>query len=789
MLSHLLTQLLRSFGIFFRTIRAFFTRRLVGLWARLKRLTNFSRQATKVAADSLQSAAAIAKKPTSRGDYVETGRLFISKKFLLTIAIGIIVLALLIYFVAWPFILSHFFTAHFYVEDSRIETWTGRVVVYSDEEKTVPLYEGKLEDGLLQGKGKEYDGDGLLIYEGDFVDGLREGSGTEYEAGVLLYEGDFAAGVYEGEGTLYQDGVKWYKGTFADGVQSGEGTEYYENGEARYRGTFADGLYEGEGVEYNEDGEKRYEGGFSQGVYSGEGSLYPAEDQRIDATFADGEPDGAIQWYKSNKLYYDGEADGTTPSGFGTLYTRSGKTAYVGQMANGTVDGTWLVTLTAEEFREALGESSTADYDDVSNGFVISSPAIGLSALCSYQTEDSEPAVHTVYLSEPRDSSFALLPGQDNVSLSDWPTPTVSTRAYRKIDGVNTSAGTYTSAVYTLDGCRAEVLSRDDETVLVSWSLTSALTGSGAGAAGSAEAAAAEKEQEQMEAFLASLTQMNGTGAVQQSTENPYCGTGAAANALAGCTTASAASDAIDAMLTYWENAERRVALEENLTRVQELLADARNAQASGTGSADTVAELESQQTTINSQINTCITEMSKASMEATAAGAADPAQYALSELTVLFSPMTLSVDDLALVATAYAQSLAGGQDTAPGGTTGETAAEPAVDGEAITLSVQTALADLTAAYSDVQSATTAYNQAASAATSAAGSYAMGTGTKANWYNALNTREDSQASLYAALGEFTRQVNALNELTGGWVSRTQGWLTDVLVPLYNSSVQ
>ena len=130
MLSHLLTQLLRSFGIFFRTIRAFFTRRLVGLWARLKRLTNFSRQATKVAADSLQSAAAIAKKPTSRGDYVETGRLFISKKFLLTIAVGIIVLALLAYFVAWPFILSHFFTAHFYVEDSRIDNWTGRVVVY-----------------------------------------------------------------------------------------------------------------------------------------------------------------------------------------------------------------------------------------------------------------------------------------------------------------------------------------------------------------------------------------------------------------------------------------------------------------------------------------------------------------------------------------------------------------------------------------------------------------------------------------------------------------------------------
>ena len=223
MLSHLLTQLLRSFGIFFRTIRAFFTRRLVGLWARLKRLTNFSRQATKVAADSLQSAAAIAKKPTSRGDYVETGRLFISKKFLLTLAVGVIVLALLAYFVAWPFLLSHFFTAHFYVGDNRIENWTGRVVVYSDAEKTLPLYEGRLEDGLLQGQGREYDEAGLLLYEGAFADGRREGKGTAYEAGLLLYEGELADGLYEGEGTLYQDGVLLYEGGFAGGVQSGEG--------------------------------------------------------------------------------------------------------------------------------------------------------------------------------------------------------------------------------------------------------------------------------------------------------------------------------------------------------------------------------------------------------------------------------------------------------------------------------------------------------------------------------------------------------------------------------------
>ena len=56
MFEHVFTQLIRSFGIFFRTIRAFFTRRLVGLTARVRRLFNFSRNATKIAASSLQGA-------------------------------------------------------------------------------------------------------------------------------------------------------------------------------------------------------------------------------------------------------------------------------------------------------------------------------------------------------------------------------------------------------------------------------------------------------------------------------------------------------------------------------------------------------------------------------------------------------------------------------------------------------------------------------------------------------------------------------------------------------------
>ena len=183
MFSYLLRQLFNSFGIFFRTIRAFFTRKLVGIGSYLRRITNFSRQATKVASSSFQVAATAVKKPTKREDYIETKRLFISKSFLILLAIGVVLVALLLYFVVWPFLLSRFFTARFWVEDPEAETWSGRVVLYYDQEKKNPMREGTLQEGLLQGRGREYDQEGLMTYEGNFVDGQRSGTGSLYRWG------------------------------------------------------------------------------------------------------------------------------------------------------------------------------------------------------------------------------------------------------------------------------------------------------------------------------------------------------------------------------------------------------------------------------------------------------------------------------------------------------------------------------------------------------------------------------------------------------------------------------
>lgn len=766
MLSHLLTQLMRSIAIFFRTLRAFFARMLVGVWARFRRLTNFSRYASKTATDALQSAASIAKKPTARGDYVETGRLFISKKLLLTLSVGLVLLTMLLYFVVWPFVLGNFLTAHFYMEDARVDTWTGRVIVYQDTQKTVPLYEGRLEDGLLQGKGKQYDKNGLVIYEGDFVDGLWQGKGIAYQNGVMIYEGDFANGVYEGQGKQYAGGTLTYEGAFSGGVRSGEGIAYNPDGTVHYKGTFANGQYEGIGTEYSEQGYKIYEGEFLNGRYSGQGSLYLEDGQRIDATFADGQPDGAIAWYKSDQLYYQGQAQGLMPSGSGVLYTQDGKTAYVGQMANGTVDGSWLVTLTAAQLREVLSGITTEDHPQT-DGFVISAPAIGLSALCSYQTADREAQVRAVYVSEPSEQRFALLPGQDAVDLSDWGTPSEGQRTFEAISGVSTPAGTYQTQTYQLQDCQAEVLYQNGQAVQLCWQKTGSLPQTTTSAA----ADQASSSAQQVQAFLDAIDGMQGADAAQQPTANPYYGSTPVPEAFAGCQTAEDAAKAVDAMLTYWTYAEQRLAAERNLTRARELLADAKIAQASGQGSTAAVTDLQSQVNTLNATITTCITEQAKAAMTAQSVGAGDPAQYALPELAILVNPVTLDVSDLGLVATAYAQATTDGT----------------VDTNAITLSVKTALADLTRAYSSVQEATTAYTAASDTASAQAGAFAMGTESKSDWYTALSAQSDSQAALYAAVAAFTRQINTLNTLTGGWVSRTQGWMTDSLSPLYGTA--
>ena len=312
MIARFFQQLLNSCGLVFRTFRAFLTRQVVGLRARIRRVTSLSRQAVRLVPKAMSTVAVAGKKPTKREDFVETKRLFVAKSLLIMLVLGLIAFGLLFYFVIWPWLVRMFFTARLYQNDEAVATYSGKVVVCYDEEKDMPMLQGKMEDGMIQGQGKAYDEAGRVQYEGAFVNGLYEGKGSYYEEGVLVYTGDFAGGVYEGKGTLYEDGEILYEGQFAGGLREGTGTAY-EDGVVCYKGDFAADLYDGTGTSYYPNGEILHRGSYLQGKYDGEGTLYYEN--------------GQVQ-YKGGFL--DGLYDQT-----GNLYNEDGSLLYQGGFLQG----------------------------------------------------------------------------------------------------------------------------------------------------------------------------------------------------------------------------------------------------------------------------------------------------------------------------------------------------------------------------------------------------------------------------------------------------------------------
>lgn len=821
MLSQLLRQLFNSFGIFFRTIRAFFTRKLTGAWSRLRRITNVSRHATKVATETFQGAAAAMKKPTKRSDYIETKRLFISKSFLLLLGIGIVLLVLLIYFVVWPFLLSTFFTAKFYQGDEKLQDWSGRVIVYYDEEKKQPMYSGTLKDGVLQGRGKEYDENGLVTYDGNFVDGLRSGNGSCYEAGVLVYEGQFANGLYEGTGSLYEDGVlayygafsaglangmgtayadgaKCYEGAFVEGLYQGEGTQYYHDGTVKYKGSFEDGLYsgtgtsyyadgtrsyvggfadglrEGEGTEYNEEGKVRYKGGFAAGLYEGSGSYYLDSGDVIQAEFAAGVTDGSIQWYRDGELWYEGGAENLTPDGFGTLYSDSGKAIYAGEFDQGTLDGSWLLTLTAQDLRTAFGEATLTETDS-GTGFRIVNEELELWALCSYQQEGSDPQVYEIWFQPEDDSSMtALLPWETGSDFNDWAlighestTQSASlSGSARYADGV--VEGNWWLSRYTYEGYTCTGLSRSEDGVpqQLHWVRTGQIPTGGAGSTDSTLAQA----QERLDELMAALEGVGG-------------GSGGSASASQGdvermlglMLTAQDGQDLMDALVDYYTYSQMATLLEESRTLMEQRLDEEQILLSRGQSSQTAVDALSQQVEDLDRLLTQYKASAQQGKLTATKLSKLDPSGYNIQAALLTFDPVSLKVSELYDAALTYAKAVA--------------AQRYEVDTDQLELEVKTAVIDLNLDYEDILAAQKAVEQAQKALETATTNYAKGTVDKAELYDAQCALNQAAADLYQAIGDFTHQANHLNTLSGGWIAQEQDWMADTFQVIFQSEIR
>jgi len=778
---YFIARLLQGLTVFWRTLRAFVVRRCAGLAALCRRFGNFSRGAVKAANAAAQSLLSVPKNPSRWEDYVETRRLLISKTLLLKLVLLLGAAVLLAWFVVWPFVLSHFLTARFYVGDSRVENWSGRVIVCSDREKTLPLYAGRLEKGVLQGPGKAYDAEGLLCYEGQFQDGLRSGSGMEYEDGALVYEGQFARGLREGSGRAYREGLPLYEGQFRDGlyegqgkryergvlsaegtfeggVLTGEGVAYYPDGTASYRGRFAQDVYEGTGTAYDSSGGVLYQGGFSAGRYSGAGVLTLAPGQKLEAAFQDGRPDGVVKWSKDGTLYYEGEWAEHGPEGFGTLYGKDGTALYQGQFSGGSLDGRWLAGLSAQALREALGGETERPGRD--GGFWIAAPSLGLTALCSFRTDEEEARVHTVYLENPGTGGWVELMA---LTLDAWPEDARRWRGEKPLparEGAAARPGCYPAESVSTEESRADLFfDRDGDVILGVWSILEAPPEALEASGGEAEAPATT------EAFLESLDEM--AEALPGGGESGGAEKRDVGELLAECETAEEAKTLAGRLLLWWELDAQTEARRNCRARLEALLDEAGTALRSGSGGGD-AGGLEQELARTNWEIEQNELELGKLEIEL---DGVDPARYDLGALAASFDPAAADIAELSATAAAYAQAV--GRETAP---------------EALEREVKLAFVGLTQARLQARSALEQYQWRVEAAKNAAGTYAMGGGEKADWYQALSEQENARAQVCAALAEFTRQANELNWLTGGWVSRTFGWFPDCFLPLYEAEI-
>lgn len=804
----------------------------MGFTSYIRRITNFSRQATKVASKSVQGAAAAVKKPTKREDYIETSRLFISKSFLILAAVGLVLLGLVIYFIVWPFILSHFLTARFYQEDKRVPDWTGKVIVYYDEAKKIPMYSGTLREGLLQGPGKAYDEDGLLTYDGDYVNGLRSGNGTAYDGGVVVYEGQFqndryegSGGLYEdgalvyrgaftsgvpnGMGTAYRDGVKCYEGSFVDGryqgegvayyadgtpcykgsfsagLYDGDGVAYYENGSLRYRGAFFEGSYDGEGIAYDETGRMYYRGSFAAGAYDGDGTVYLENGDSIRSRFSAGTGDGAIQWYKNGKLWYDGSAEDLLPDGFGTVYAPNGKVIYAGEMDRGTLDGEWLLSLTAGELREAFGEASVTEPDRESGGgFLITNNDLCLTVLCTFQRDGEDARAYRVWFTpEAGTDAAALLPWTDRRAAENWAvTDRESAPEFTRTRGSaylpeGDVGGDWYHSLYAYESHNLALVSREEESApfQIIWAKPGGLDVT---VTDMTEEMVAEV-QERLDGLLDALESIGASGGSGAS-ESAAPGGGAADRSdmirlLDLMPAAQDACELIDALTDYFTYGQAAEAMEASRTLIEQTLEDQQRLLQQGQLTQSAVDGAQDRADALSRQAAQYRIMREQARLVAENLTGRKLDGYDLSGVLLVFDPTELDVSGLCGRALAYAGGIAAGRYE--------------VDAGKLEVDVKRLVLDMSMAYENIRAGQKSLAQSRADLETAAQSYATGTIGKSELYDAQCAVNENVSALFQTMGAYTKLVNRLNDLSGGWVAENYDWLAEPFGALYDMALR
>lgn len=824
MFSQLLRQLSASIGVVFRTIRAFFTRQIYTVVARVRSATNLTRQASRIAPKMLKTVTDASQKPSKREDYFETRQLYIAKSLVVFIILGLILLGVLFKFVAWPFLRSWFFTAKFWEEDRAVENYSGKVILYYDKEKEEPLYKGRLKNGLLQGKAQQFDRGGLILYDGSFVDGKYDGEGVLYKDGQKVYAGTFADGLYDGEGRIYNNDAIVYEGSFANGLYDGTGSLYensqlvyegkfsqgqrsgtgkayrngkvvyegdfaqdtyngegaeYRMGNLRYKGGFKDGLFDGSGTEYYSDGSVRYRGEFAEGKYFGSGLLSLKDGTTIRGDFEDGQTVGDAVCTRDKTIYYKGLLQNFIPQGAGEFLNSGGKTLFSGAAAAGVPDGDALLGMHASDVREILG--GTLEESMESGGFVIRSKELGLVVYCSFAQENAESEVYGVYLypdgaQAPLDTllwkdaaSFERAARSCGMELPEAQQVTGDPGLPGSLP-VKTS-GKLCAASYKLENGTLYLWSKETGGELLAAEWASAETMPKVENLGFILPTASEE----MEDLMAQLG-LAKESAAAAAAKDPFCGSGDVSGLLKKAKENGQLYPVLSAAVEYLRYAEERNAAEENAAIYQQMLDDENTRLKQGLGSEENKTKLEQAIAELQLNESRYEVQMRRQTLTVEEATGLQLADYDLQSLPLAFDTASLDADALGRDLIENAQKNTASQVLEKDGK--QTVDK--VDEKAILDQMELQLLDLKLAYQNIGLARDRYVSALDTKQQREKEYQVGSTEKSTWQQAQIDANTCRADLYSALMDFTSQAAALDESSGGWIAENYDWYADVL---------
>lgn len=221
-----------------------------------------------------------------------------------------------------------------------VPEYRGHVIQYFGEGE---WYDGFMKDGMREGPGRYYHGNGDReegIYEndeltgqgtyhyangaryvGEFKDGVSHGRGVNYFACGDRYEGMYANDMKHGYGSYYYQDEKRYEGEYHEDSEHGQGTYYYKCG-GRFEGTFKNGerTY---GMEHFEDG-STFEGRFEKDLKNGFGIETFPDGERFEGNFVDDDREGHGIAYFADGSWFEGNWSKGVKNGIGIMYSQDG---------------------------------------------------------------------------------------------------------------------------------------------------------------------------------------------------------------------------------------------------------------------------------------------------------------------------------------------------------------------------------------------------------------------------------------------------------------------------------